>query len=140
MAVDFSPEQLRVIQSRNRNLLVSAAAGAGKTAVLVERILSLITDPENPVDLDRILIVTFTVAAAGEMRDRIGKAIEKRLEQEPENERLRRQAVLVHSAQINTIDSFCSYIIRNYFYRIDMDPVFHTMEDGEQKLLFRDTL
>ena len=138
--MQFSKDQQKVIDSRGRNLLVSAAAGSGKTAVLVERILSLITDEKKRVDLDRILVVTFTVAAAGEMKDRIGAALEKRLEQDPENEYLQHQAVLIHHAQINTIHSFCSYIIRNYFYRIDMDPVFRVMEDAERKLLFTDVL
>ena len=120
---------------QDRNILVSAAAGSGKTAVLVERILNKMLRKENPVDIDRLLIVTFTRAAAGEMRERLTAAIEKRLEEEPDNEHLQRQQTLIHNAQINTIDGFCSYVIRNYFHTIDLDPGFRTAEEGELKLL-----
>lgn len=84
MAVKFTPEQQKVIDLRDRNILVSAAAGSGKTAVLVERIIRMITDTEHPVDIDRLLVVTFTNAAAAEMRERIGQAISRQLEKEPE--------------------------------------------------------
>ncbi len=136
--IKFSKEQLEVINSRNRNLLVSAAAGSGKTAVLIERIISLITDKEHPTDLDRILVVTFTKAAAGEMKDRLSKKLDEMIENDPENEYLQRQAVLIHHAQINTIHGFCSYIIKNYFYKIDLDPVYRMMEEGEKTLLLGD--
>ena len=89
-----------------RNLLVSAAAGSGKTAVLVERIIRKITDPQHPFDIDRLLIVTFTNAAAAEMRERIGLAIEQALERQPENSHLQKQQTLLHNAQITTIHSF----------------------------------
>ena len=85
MAVKWTKEQEQVVHLRNRNILVSAAAGSGKTAVLVERILSLVTDPEHPVDIDQLLVVTFTRAAAGEMKERIEKALEERLALDPEN-------------------------------------------------------
>ena len=91
----WTREQKQVIDARERNLLVSAAAGSGKTAVLVERIVSLITDPEHPVDVDRLLITTFTKAAAGEMKERIGKALSERLLEDPDNEWLRKQESLV---------------------------------------------
>ncbi len=84
MAVEWTKEQRQVIELRNRNILVSAAAGSGKTAVLVERIIKRITDEQRPVDVDRLLVVTFTNAAASEMRERIGDAIEAALEREPE--------------------------------------------------------
>ena len=113
MGMNWTREQEQVIRLQNRNILVSAAAGSGKTAVLVERILNKMTREENPVDIDRLLIVTFTRAAAGEMRERLTDAIEKRLEEDPENEHLQRQQTLIHNAQINTIDGFCSYVIRN---------------------------
>ncbi|MBR2561085.1 MAG: UvrD-helicase domain-containing protein, partial [Eubacterium sp.] len=115
MAVSWTKEQQQVIDLRHRNLLVSAAAGSGKTAVLVERILSLVTDRENPVDIDRLLVVTFTRAAAGEMKDRIGRALEERLQQDPENMHLQRQGVLLDHAQISTIDGFCTFVLQNYF-------------------------
>lgn len=135
MGMSWTREQEQVIQLQNRNILVSAAAGSGKTAVLVERILNKMLRKENPVDIDRLLIVTFTRAAAGEMRERLTAAIEKRLQEEPDNEHLQRQQTLIHNAQINTIDGFCSYVIRNYFHTIDLDPGFRTAEEGELKLL-----
>ena len=110
MGVSWTKEQQQVIDLRKRNILVSAAAGSGKTAVLVARIIQMITDDEHPVDIDRLLIVTFTNAAAAEMRERIGAAIEKALEEQPESEHLQRQLTLLHNAQITTIDSFCLYV------------------------------
>lgn len=136
----WTTEQQQVIDLRNRNLLVSAAAGSGKTAVLVERIIQKILDKQHPVDIDRLLIVTFTNAAAAEMRERIGVAIEKALEQEPENVHLQKQQTLLHNAQITTIHSFCLYVIRNYFHRIELDPDFRVAEEGELKLLKSDVL
>ena len=140
MAVQWTEEQKKVIELQNRNILVSAAAGSGKTAILVERILNMMTREENPVDIDRLLIVTFTRAAAGEMRERLMAAVEKRLESEPDNEHLQRQQTLIHNAQINTIDGFCSYVIRNYFHTIDLDPGFRTANEGELKLLRYDAV
>ena len=118
MAVTWTEEQKKVITLRDRNILVSAAAGSGKTAVLVQRILSKIMDPDRPVDIDRLLIMTFTRAAAGEMKERISAAIEQTLYNEPDNEHLQRQMTLIHNAQITTIDGFCAWIIRNYFHMI----------------------
>ena len=135
MAVTWTNEQQAVIDHRQGNLLVSAAAGSGKTAVLVERILSLVTDPEHPVDIDRLLVVTFTRAAAGEMKDRIGRALEERLLQDPENAHLQKQGVLLHHAQINTIDGFCTYVLHNYFHRIDLDPGYRIAEEDDLTLL-----
>ena len=88
MSVNWTEEQKKVIESRNRNLLVSAAAGSGKTAVLVERIIHMITDKDNPVDVDKLLVVTFTKAAAAEMKERIRNAIEQKLSEEPWNRNL----------------------------------------------------
>ena len=135
MAVEWTKEQRQVIELRNRNILVSAAAGSGKTAVLVERIIKRITDEQHPVDVDRLLVVTFTNAAASEMRERIGDAIEAALEREPENHHLQRQQSLIHNAQITTIDSFCLYIVRNYFHTIDLEPGFRIADEGELALL-----
>ena len=122
MEMKWTPEQQKVIELRDRNILVSAAAGSGKTAVLVERILGKLTRKDHPIDIDQLLIVTFTRAAAGEMRERLTEAVENYLEQDPENEHLQRQQTLIHNAQITTIDGFCSYVIRNYFHTIDLDP------------------
>ncbi len=140
MAVTFTPDQQRVIDTRNRNILVSAAAGSGKTAVLVERIIQKICDKEHPVDIDRLLIVTFTSAAAAQMRERISDAVMKRLESEPENEHLQKQSALIHNAQITTIDSFCLFIIRNNFNVIGLDPGFRVADEGELKLTKKDVL
>ncbi len=138
MGVTWTEEQRQVIELRNRNLLVSAAAGSGKTAVLVERIVQKVLDQNHPVDIDRMLIVTFTKAAAAEMRERVSQAIEARMEQEPENSSLQRQATLVHNAQITTIDSFCLYVVRNYFQTIGLEPSFRIADPGELKLLKAD--
>ena len=103
-------------------------------------LFKMITDAENPVDIDRLLIVTFTNAAAAEMRERIGEAIGQALLQEPENEHLQRQLTLIHNAQITTIDSFCLYVIRNHFHEIDLEPNFRIGDEGELKLLREDVL
>ncbi|MBQ8518967.1 MAG: helicase-exonuclease AddAB subunit AddA [Agathobacter sp.] len=136
----WTKEQQNVIDCRNRNILVSAAAGSGKTAVLVERIIQKITDETQPVDIDRLLVVTFTKAAAAEMRERIGNAIEKLLEENPENENLRKQQTLLHNAQITTIDSFCLFVVRNHFEEIGLEPNFRIADPGEIKLLELDVL
>lgn len=143
MGTNWTSEQKHVIDARNCNILVSAAAGSGKTAVLVERILSLLMDPQHPAEIDRMLIVTFTNAAAGEMRDRIRERLEEKLEEELEpamEAHLQRQSALLQNAQISTIHSFCQYVIRNYFHTIDLDPDFRIADDGEQKLLQSDVL
>lgn len=139
MGISWTEDQKKVIDTRKKNLLVSAAAGSGKTAVLVERIVSLITDKTHPVDVDRLLITTFTKAAAGEMKERIGKALQKRLEEDPGNEWLQRQEALVARAQITTIHGFCLYVIRNYFHTIDLNPGFRIADEGEMRLLKQDT-
>src|SRR5699024_6538749 len=113
-----------VIDSRGGNLLVSAAAGSGKTAVLVERIIRMISQGEHPLSIDQLLVMTFTNAAAAEMRERIGAAIDRKLAEEPENEHLWLQAALVPQAQITTIDSFCLNLIRNHYHGLDIDPGF----------------
>lgn len=140
MGVNWTAEQQKVIDLRNRNILVSAAAGSGKTAVLVERIITMLTDEEHPIDVDQLLIVTFTEAAAAEMKERIRDAIEKKLEEHPGNEHLSRQETLIHSAQITTIHSFCLSVIRDHFHAIDIDPGFRVGEEGELKLLKHDVL
>ncbi len=140
MAVTFTPQQQKVIDLHDRNILVSAAAGSGKTAVLVERIIQMISNEEKKVDIDRLLVVTFTNAAAAEMRERISRAIAQKLEKEPENEHLQRQAVLIHNAQITTIDSFCLFLIRNNFNDIGLDPNFRVADENELKLLKHDLI
>lgn len=140
MGISFTDKQQHIIDARGRNLLVSAAAGSGKTAVLTERIVKMVSDPEHPVDIDRLLVVTFTNAAAAEMRERIGDALADRLAADPENEHLQRQSALLHNAKITTIDSFCLFILRNQFYTIGLDPGFRIAEEGEDKLLRQEVL
>lgn len=140
MGMKFTPEQQRVIELHNSNILVSAAAGSGKTAVLVERIIRMICDGEHPADIDRLLIVTFTNAAAAEMRERIAAGIAAKLEADPGNEHIQKQSALLHNAQITTIDSFSLFLIRNHFNEIGLDPDFRVADEGEIKLLQQEVL
>jgi len=140
MAVQFTPQQLECVELHGCNILVSAAAGSGKTAVLTERILRMICDEAHPVDIDRLLVVTFTNAAAAEMRERIALGISDKLMEHPESEHLQRQATLLHNAQITTIDSFSLFLIRNHFNEIGLDPGFRVADEGEIKLLQQDVL
>ncbi|MGN0167013.1 MAG: helicase-exonuclease AddAB subunit AddA [Acetatifactor sp.] len=140
MAVKFTPEQQKVIDLQGCNILVSAAAGSGKTAVLVERIVKKVCDEDRPVDIDRLLIVTFTNAAAAEMRERIAAGIAAKLEENPDSEHIQRQATLLHNAQITTIDSFCLFLLRNHFNEIGLDPAFRIADEGEIKLMQQDVL
>jgi len=136
----WTDEQLEAINSRGSNLLVAAAAGSGKTAVLVERIIKIITDEENPVDIDRLLVVTFTNAAASEMRERIGKAISEKLYKNPNSKIIQRQLALLNKAKITTIHSFCLDVIKNNFHYIDIDPDFRVGDETEMVLLKNETL
>lgn len=140
MGMKFTSEQQRVIELHNSNILVSAAAGSGKTAVLVERIIRMICDGEHPADIDRLLIVTFTNAAAAEMRERIAAGITARLETDSGNEHIQKQSALLHNAQITTIDSFSLFLIRNHFNEIGLDPDFRVADEGEIKLLQQEVL
>ncbi|GAB6149401.1 helicase-exonuclease AddAB subunit AddA [Clostridium novyi] len=133
--VKWTKEQQQAIDVHGCNLLVSAAAGSGKTAVLVERIIKMITDIKNPVDIDRLLVVTFTNAAASEMKERIGKAIGKELTKHPKSKQLQRQLTLLNRASITTIHSFCLETIRNNFHYIDLDPNFRIGDETETVLL-----
>lgn len=138
--MNWTKDQQKVIDLRDKNILVSAAAGSGKTAVLVERIITKITEGDNPIDIDRLLIVTFTNAAAAEMRERIGQAVEKKLDEDPGNLHLQKQMMLIHTAQITTIHSFCLYVIRNYFNTIHIDPSFRVANESELVLLKSDVI
>ena len=131
----WTNEQLQAIETRRCNLLVAAAAGSGKTAVLVERIIRIITNEENPVDIDKLLVVTFTSAAASEMRERIATAISKSLEKSPNSKNLQRQLTLLSRANITTMHSFCLDVIKNYFYTIDLDPSFRIGDETEAILM-----
>ncbi len=131
----WTSAQTEAIYTKDADILVSAAAGSGKTAALVERIIESITDAKNPLDLDRLLVVTFTNAAAAEMRQRIGEALSKKLEKEPENKILERQLALLPRASITTIHSFCASVLRSNFHLLGLDPNFPIAETTENELL-----
>lgn len=135
----WTNEQQAAIDSRGQTLLLSAAAGSGKTAVLVERIIRRLLDKEYPIDITELLVVTFTKAAAAEMRDRIGTALMKALS-EMKDPRVERQLALLPSAQISTLHAFCQHVIRKYFYTIDLDPAFSIAGEEELNLLRRQVL
>ncbi len=135
MANRWTDEQLAAINARGTNLLVSAAAGSGKTAVLVERIIKKITDEQKPVDIDRLLVVTFTNAAAAEMRERIADAIARKLEENPSSSQLARQMTLAAKANITTIHSFCMNTLRTNFNMAGIDPNFKIADTTENELL-----
>ena len=136
--VKWTTEQLQAIESKGSNILVAAAAGSGKTAVLVERMIHKIL--EDKIDIDKVLVVTFTNAAAAEMRERILEAIYQKLEQEPSNEHLQKQITLLNKASICTIHSFCLDVIRNHFYEIDLPSNFRIADTTEIDLLKQEVL
>ncbi|RBW69218.1 helicase-exonuclease AddAB subunit AddA [Bacillus taeanensis] len=131
----WTDDQWKAIAARGQNTLVAAAAGSGKTAVLVERIIERIKTKDDPVDVDRLLIVTFTNAAAAEMRQRIGEAIEAALEENPSSLHLRRQLSLLNKASISTLHSFCLEVLRQNYYKINLDPGFRIADQTEAELL-----
>ena len=140
MGTKWTEEQELAINTRKCNLLVAAAAGSGKTAVLVERIIKMITEGENPVDIDKLLVVTFTNAAASEMRERIGDAISKALEKDPSSEALQRQLALLNRASITTMHSFCLEVIKNNFYKTNISPNFRLADTPEIELIKMEVL
>ncbi|WP_050182726.1 helicase-exonuclease AddAB subunit AddA [Domibacillus robiginosus] len=133
----WTDDQWKAIYAEGSDILVAAAAGSGKTAVLVERIIQKMIREEAPVDVDELLVVTFTNAAAAEMRQRIGEALEREIEKNPASSRLRRQLRLLNKASISTLHSFCLEVIRKYYYVIDIDPGFRIADDTEA-ILIRD--
>ncbi len=143
-----TPEQKLAIEIRDANVLVSAAAGSGKTSVLVKRVTDRVLDSENPVDIDRLLIMTFTNAAAAEMQGRIREAIEEHLrilrrEPDPDDDmlkRLEKQSILVHNAMITTIHGFCKSVITDHFDRIGLDPDFRVADENECRLIRREAI
>ena len=138
--MERTKEQKKAIMLNGCNILVAAAAGSGKTSVLVERILTKVSAKEQPVDIYRLLVVTFTNAAAAEMRERMEKALEEEFEKEPENKNLQTQMALLHRSHIMTIDSFCGEVLRNHFQEIDLDPTCRIADHTELKLLWEDVL
>jgi ATP-dependent helicase/nuclease subunit A len=140
MAVKWTEAQNNAIDSRGRTLLVSAAAGSGKTAVLTARIIKRLTDPENPADISRMLVVTFTKAAAAELRERIQKALSAALAANPSNRALSRQAVKLGRAKICTIHSFCYDMIRTNFERLGIGANVRVADDTEIKIIYGDAM
>lgn len=138
--MSWSEKQLEAITARKQNVLVAAAAGSGKTSVLVERIIQRITDPDDHIDVDKLLVVTFTNAAAAEMRARVGAAISSALKNEKSSRHLERQLVLLNSASISTIHSFCQTTVRQNFHLLDLDPKFRVAGEAECILLKNDVL
>ncbi|ETP71382.1 ATP-dependent exonuclase V beta subunit, helicase and exonuclease domain-containing [Lachnospiraceae bacterium JC7] len=136
----WTDDQQRVIDHKNGNLLVAAAAGSGKTAVLVEHVISRIMDKEDPLSLEQMVIMTFTDAAAQEMRERIKAAIDKKLSEHPYDSGLIREAGNIQNANISTIDSFCKRFITENYAAIDLDPGFRMGDSGELKLLKSDVI
>ena len=136
--VKWTTEQLQAIEEKGENILVAAGAGSGKTAVLVERIIQKII--KDKIDIDKILVVTFTNAAAAEMRERILEAIYKKLEENPENEHLQKQIILLGKANISTIHSFCLDVIKNNFYEINVSPNFRIGDETEIAIIKQDTI
>lgn len=140
MSREWTPQQKNAIYATDGSVLVSAAAGSGKTAVLVERVINLVTRSENPIDVDRLLIVTFTRAAAAEMRQRISLALNSLLENDPYNPNLLKQKQLLYTASISTIDSFCSEIVREYFHALGVSRDFRIADEGELDVLRKTAL
>ncbi|MDR2501648.1 MAG: helicase-exonuclease AddAB subunit AddA [Oscillospiraceae bacterium] len=135
MAFEPSPEQRAVLEARGEPLLVSAGAGSGKTSVLVERLLSRVFDADDPCEVSEFLIITFTKAAAAELRFRIGETIRTRISEQPDNRRLRRQAILVRTAEIGTISSFCGKLVRENAAALGLSPDFRVAEEEESDML-----
>lgn len=133
--VNWTDDQWKAIMANGGDILVAAAAGSGKTAVLVERIIRKITSLHNPIDVDQLLVVTFTNASAAEMRHRIGEALEKEINKNPMSAHLRKQLSLLNKASISTLHSFCLEVIRKYYYLIDIDPGFRIADETEAQLL-----
>lgn len=136
----WTDDQWKAIVASGQDILVAAAAGSGKTAVLVERIIRKILSKENPVDVDSLLVVTFTNASAAEMRHRIGEALEKALKENPSSLHLRRQLTLLNKASISTLHSFCLQVVRKYYYLINIDPGFRIADSTEGQLLIDEVL
>lgn len=131
----WTPEQEKAIYTSGKDVLVAAAAGSGKTAVLVERIIQKLLNQQNPTDIDSLLVVTFTNAAAQEMRNRVGEALEQALEQNPDSAHLKKQLSLLQRASISTLHSFCLDVVRRYAYMLDLDPHFRIADEIEADLI-----
>ena len=135
MAEKLTPQQREAVFNRGGRLLVSAAAGSGKTKVLVDRLLSYVSDPVNPANLDEFLIITYTKAAASELRGKIASKLTERIAQEPENKHLQKQMQRLFLAKISTVHSFCTDVLREYAYKLDLSPDFRVADESESREL-----
>lgn len=131
MAEQLTPQQARAVQDRGGKLLVSAAAGSGKTKVLVDRLMAYLTDPNDPANIDEFLIITYTKAAASELRGKIAAKLSERIAQEPENRHLQQQLQRLYMTTISTVHSFCGELLRQFAYRLDLSADFRTAEENE---------
>ena len=136
----FTDDQWTAIWASGRDILVSAAAGSGKTKVLITRMIEKVINEENPIDVDELLVVTFTNAAAAEMRHRMAEALEEAIAENPESVHLRRQLNLLNKAQVSTLHSFCQNVVRQYAYLLDIDPGFRVADSTEAALLRDDAI
>ena len=131
MAEQLTPQQAQAVHDRGGNLLVSAAAGSGKTKVLVDRLMAYLTDPVDPANIDEFLIITYTKAAASELRGKIAAKLSERIAQEPENRHLQQQLQRLYMTTISTVHSFCGELLRQFAYRLDLSADFRTAEENE---------
>ena len=138
--IQFTPAQAAAITARGGSLLVSAAAGSGKTRVLVERVVGLITDPEHPANADELLIMTFTNAAAAKLRADITARLAQEVRAHPGNMNLRRQQLLLQRASIGTVDAFCLHFVQQHFAMLDVPPDFETAEEADLARIEQETL
>ena len=137
MAEKLTPAQSRAVSDRGGKLLVSAAAGSGKTKVLVDRLMGYLTDPKDPANLDEFLIITYTQAAASELRAKIAGKLTERIASDPENKHLQKQLQRLYLTEISTVHGFCGSILREYAYRLELDADFR-VADEEQAGRLRD--
>ena len=134
--MDWTTKQTEVLEAIDQDVLVAAAAGSGKTAVMVEKVLRLVK--ERRTDIDNILAVTFTKAAAAEMKERLTKKLGEILEENPDDEYIYKQICYVQNSKITTIDSFCAWVVKRYYNLTDLDPMFRVADETEAKLLLSD--
>ena len=133
--IKWTPDQQKAIDGRNGTMLVSAAAGSGKTAVLVERVIQRICDKNNPCSIENLLIVTFTKAAAAQMKEKITEKLEEVVRNNPNDKFIRRQKLMIPYSKICTIDSFCINLVRENFQELEISPDFSILDSGKIKIL-----
>ena len=140
MSEQLTPQQKMAVENRGGKLLVSAAAGSGKTKVLVDRLLSYLSDPVDPANLDEFLIITYTKAAASELRGKISERLTKYIAEHPDNKHMQQQIQRLHLAKISTVHGFCADILREYAYRLDITSDFRIAEENESQEMMYEVL